>query len=87
MISAYECSDIIHIMKMNRFTLSDSDTAQLEFDGQVKGKDYRITILVVEDLPQIFIKQDNELILNESVKSVDDLKIFLEERLYKYMEV
>ena len=37
MITSYERSDIIHIMKMNRFALSDSDTAQLEFGGQVKG--------------------------------------------------
>ncbi len=87
MITSYERSDIIHIMKMNRFTLGDSDTAQLEFGGQVKGKDYRITILVVEDLPQVFIKQDGKVILNEPVKSIDDLKIFLEERLYKYLEV
>ena len=87
MMTTYERSDIIHIMKMNRFTLSDSDTAHLEFDGQIKGKDYRITILVVEDLPQIFIKQDGKIVLNETVKSVDDLKIFLEERLYKYLEV
>jgi len=86
MISAYERSDIIHIMKMNRFTLNDSDTAQLEFGGQVKGKDYQITILVVGDLPQIFIKQEGKIVLNETVKSVDDLKIFLEERLYKYFE-
>jgi hypothetical protein len=86
MISAYERSDLIHIMKMNRFTLSDSDTAQLEFGGQVKGKDYQITILVVEDLPQIFIKQDGKIVLNETVKSIDDLKTFLEERLYKYFE-
>lgn len=41
MMTTYERSDIIHIMKMNRLTLSDSDTAQLEFNGQVKGKDYR----------------------------------------------
>jgi len=41
MMTAYERSDIIHIMKMNRLTLSDSDTAQLEFSGQVKGKNYR----------------------------------------------
>jgi hypothetical protein len=73
-------------MKMNRFTLSDSDTAQLEFSGQVKGKDYQITILVVEDLPQIFIKQGGKVTLRETVKSIDDLKIFLEERLYKYFE-
>jgi hypothetical protein len=86
MMTTYERSDIIHIMKMNRLTLSDSDTAQLEFGGQVKGKNYRITILVVEDLPQIFIKQDGEMIFEDTVKSIDDLKIFLEERLYKYLE-
>ncbi len=86
MITSYERSDIIHIMKMNRFTLSDSDTAQLEFDGQAKGKSYQIKILVVEDLPQIFIKQNGQEIFNETVKSIDDLKIFLEEWLYKYLE-
>ncbi len=86
MMTAYERSDIIHIMKMNRLTLSDSDTAQMEFNGQVKGKDYGITILVAEDLPQIFIKRDGEVIYSETIKSIDDLKIFLEERLYKYFE-
>jgi len=87
MMTTYERSDIIHIMKMNRLTLSDSDTAQMEFGGQVKGKNYRITILVVEDLPQIFIKRDGEVIYSETIKSIDDLKIFLEERLYKFLEV
>jgi len=86
MITAYERSDLIHIMKMNRLTLSDSDTAQLEFSRQVRGKDYRITILVVEDLPRVSIKQDGEVVFEDAVKSVDDLKIFLEERLYKYLE-
>lgn len=86
MINSYERSDIIRIMKMNRFILSDSDTAQLEFSGQVKGKDYQTTILVVEDLPQIVMRQDGKTVLNETLKSVDDLKIFLEERLYKYFE-
>ena len=85
-MTTYERSDIIHIMKMNRLTLSDSDTAQLEFSGQVKGKNYRMTILVVEDLPRVSIQQDGELIYNETVKSIDDLKIFLEERLYKRLE-
>ncbi len=85
MMTTYERSHIIHIMKMNRLVLSDSDTAQMEFSGQVKGKDYRITILVVEDLPQIFIKRDGEVIYSETIKSIDDLKIFLEERLYKYL--
>ncbi len=87
MMTTYERSDIIHILKMNRLVLSDSDTAQLEFSGQVNGKDYQITILVVEDLPQIFIKQDGEVIYSETIKSIDDLKIFLEERLYLYLEV
>jgi len=87
MMTTYERSNIIHIMKMNRLTLIDSDTAQLEFTGQVKGKNYRITILVVEDLPRVFIKQDGELVFEDTVKSIDDLKIFLEERLYKYIEV
>ncbi|MBA3633307.1 MAG: hypothetical protein H0W58_10955 [Acidobacteria bacterium] len=87
MMTVYERSDIIHIMEMNRLVLTDSDTAQIEFGGQVKGKDYQITILVVEDLPQIFIKRDGEVIYSETIKSIDDLKIFLEERLYKYLEV
>ncbi len=87
MISVYERSDIIHIMKMNRLSLCDSDTAQLEFGGQVKGSDYLITILVVEDLPQVSIVQNGKEIFNEILKSVDDLKIFLEERLYKFLEV
>ncbi len=86
MMTTYERSDIIHIMKMNRLTLSDSDTAQLEFNGQVKSKNYRIKILVVEDLPQIFIKQNGEVIYSETIRSVDDLKIFLEEGLYRYFE-
>ncbi len=85
MMTIYERSDIIHIMKMNRLTLSDSDTAQMEFSGQVKGKNYRIIILVVEDLPQISIRQDGEVVFEDTMKSVDDLKIFLEERLYKYL--
>ncbi len=86
MMTAYERSDLIHIMKMNRLALSDSDTTHLEFGGQVKGNDYRVTILVVEDLPQVCIKQNGKEIFNETVKSIDDLKIFLEERLYKYLE-
>lgn len=87
MMTAYERSDIIHIMKMNRFTLSDSDTAQLEFGGQVKGNSYRIKILVARDLPRISIEQNGEAVFNDTMKSVDDLKIFLEERLYLYLDV
>ena len=86
MMTAYERSDIIHIMKMNRLALSDSDTAHLEFGGQLKGKSYQIKILVVEDLPGISIEQNGGVVFNDTVKSIDDLKIFLEERLYKYLE-
>ncbi len=85
-MTAYERSDIIHIMKMNRLLLIDSDTAQLEFGGQVREKDYRITILVVEDLPQVSIKQNGKEIYSDTLESIDDLKIFLEERLYKFLE-
>ncbi len=72
MITSYERSDLIHIMKMNRFTLSDSNTVQLEFGGQVKGKSYKIKILVVEDLPRISIQQNGEAIFNDTAKSADD---------------
>ena len=87
MMTTYERLDIIHIMKMNRLTLSDSDTAHLQFNGLIKEKDYQITILVVEDLPRVSIKQNGEVVFEDAVKSIDDLKIFLEERLYKYVEV
>ena len=87
MMTNYERSDIIYIMEMNRFALTDSDTAHLEFGGQVKGKSYKIKILVVEDLPRISIQQNGAVVFNETVKSIDDLKMFLEERLYKYLEL
>ena len=87
MMTTYERSDIIHIMKMNRLTLSDSDTAHLQFNGLIKEKGYQITILVVEDLPWVSIKQNGEVIFEDTVKSIDDLKIFLEERLYLYLGV
>jgi hypothetical protein len=86
MITAYERSDIMHIMKINRFELIDSDTAQLHFNGRFKEKDYAVTILVIDNLPSVTIKQSGETVSSETVKSIDDLKIFLEERLYKYLE-
>jgi len=85
MMTIYERSDILHIMKMNRFELIDSDTAQLSFNSSVKGTNYQITILVIESLPSITIKEAEGIIFSETVKSVDDLKIFLEERLYLYL--
>jgi hypothetical protein len=67
------------------------DTAHLQFNGLINGlikeKSYQITILVVEDLPRVSIKQNGEVVFEDTVKSIDDLKIFLEERLYKYLEV
>ncbi len=85
MITAYECSDIVHIMKMYRLTLIDSDSAHLHFKGQIKDSDYQITILVVEDSPTIIIKENAVTVFNDTMKSIDDLKIFLEERLYLYL--
>jgi hypothetical protein len=85
MMTVHERSDILHIMKMNRFELIDWDTAQLRFNGRVKGKDYQITVLVVDNLPSVTIKQEGKTVFSETVKSVDDLKIFLEERLYLYL--
>jgi hypothetical protein len=85
MINSYERSDIIHIMKMNRFTMTDSDTALLKFSGSFMEKDYTVEILAAENEPQVIVKQNKSVILNETVKSIDDLKIFLEERLYQHL--
>jgi len=85
MINSYERSDIIHIRKMNRFALIDSDTAKLTFSGGFKEKDYTVAILIVENEPQVLIKQHESAILNQTLRSVDDLKIFLEERLYQHL--
>ena len=87
MMTVYERSDLIHIMKMNRLTVSDSDTAHLQFNGLIKEKDYQIAILVVEDLPRVSIRRNGEVVFEDTVKSIDDLRIFLEERLYKYLGV
>lgn len=87
MISSHERSDIIHIMKMNRFVLTDSDTAQLIFRGRANAQDYQIKILIIENQPHLTIEKDANRIFNQQVKSVDDLKIFLEEKLYKFLEV
>jgi hypothetical protein len=84
MITADERSDLIHIMKMNRLSLADSDSAQLEFTGQVNNSNYRIKILAVESSPQLIIQSNGEVICNENLRSVDDLKIFLDERLYQF---
>jgi hypothetical protein len=87
MITSRERSDIIHIMKMNRLALIDSDSANLSFAGEIKGKDYQINVLVVEDVPQLSIKQNSVILFSDTYRSIDNLKIFLEEKLYKYFEV
>ncbi len=87
MITADERSDLIHIMKMNRLSLVDSDLAQLEFTGLIDDRDYRIKILAVESLPQLIIQSNGEVICNENLRSVDDLRIFLDERLYQFFGV
>ncbi len=86
-IRTHERSDIIHIMKINRLILNDSDTAQLSFKDQVKSNDYQITILVVEELPWVIIKQNGKVVFNDMMKSIDGLKIFFEERLYTYLQL
>lgn len=87
MISAHEKDDLVHIMKMNRFVLSESDSAHLLFDGKVSGSDYRVGVLMIENQPQTTIEKDGKRIFNELIKSIDDLKIFLEERFYQFLEV
>lgn len=86
MITTDERSDIIHIMKMNRLALIDSDSAHLSFGGRVKGEEYQINVLAVEDLPRLSIKKGDQTLFNDTVRSIDDLKIFLEERLYNYIK-
>lgn len=86
MLSSYERSDIIHIMKMNRFVLTESDSAQLLFGTRLNDKNYQVNILMIENHPQIIIKKDGRTAFNEIIKSVDDLKIFLEEKFYKFLD-
>lgn len=87
MMSGHEREDIIHMMKINRFKLDEeaSDTAHLSFIGQVNERVYMVEILVAENSPQVVIRRNGEIVFNETVRSVDDVKIFLEERLYKYL--
>lgn len=86
MINSYERDDLLHIMKINRFTLKEADSAQLSFTKQINGVSYSLEILIIEDLPSVTIKCDGEITYSESPKSIDDLKIFLEERLYQFVE-
>lgn len=85
MITVDERSDLIHMMKLNHLSLKDSDSAQLEFAGRINDKDYLIKIVAVESSPQLIIQSNGKTICNENLKSVDDLKIFLDERLYQFL--
>lgn len=85
MISSYERSDLIHIMRINHFALNESDSARLDFNGQLKNAGDQMTILILENLPRLSLKQNGATVFNETFQSIDDLKIFLEERLYQYL--
>ncbi len=85
MITSYERDDLVHIMKINRFVLHDTDTAQMSFTRQIGGEDSEGVILVIESLPSITIKQNGQIKHSETPKSVGDLKIFLEESLYRHL--
>lgn len=86
MITSYERDDLIYILKMNRFTLKEADSAQLSFTSKINGDNFAIEILIIEDLPSVTIKRNGETKHSATTKDVDDLKIFLEERLYQYVE-
>ena len=87
MMTSYERSDLLHIMKINRFTLIEADTAHLSFGGQINNINYTVTLLVMEDLPSVVVRREGTAIHSETVRSIDDLKIFLEERLYRYFSI
>jgi len=65
--------------------MTDSDTAHLTFGWCFMEKDYSVEILAAENEPQVIVKQNKSVVVNETVKSIDDLKIFLEERLYQHL--
>ena len=87
MMTDHARADVLQIMKINRLTLIDSDSAQLRFAGQIGARLYEISILVIEQLPTVTIKQRGETIFSQTVESIDDLKIFLEERLHTFLTV
>jgi len=68
MISPYERSDLIHIKKMNGLTLADTDSARLEFAGQINGNNYRVKILAVESLPQLVVRFNGEVVQRNAPK-------------------
>ena len=86
MISNQDFSDIIHLMKRNRFALVDGDTAHLEFAGNFSENVFSLKIMAAENEPQIALRENDRMILRETLNSIDELKIFLDEKLYRYLE-
>lgn len=87
MITGYERDDLIHIMKMNRLILLESDSAHLRFAGKAEHAAFEVSIVTIENLPTVTIKNGETINFQDTLRSVDDLKIFLEERLYQYLTV
>lgn len=85
-MTKYERDDLIHIMKMNRLTLLESDSAHLRFVGRIDHSICEVTIVTIENLPTLTIKSGDTIKFRDTLRSVDDLKIFLEEQLYKYLQ-
>lgn len=85
-MTSYERDDLIHIMKMNRLTLQESDSAHLRFSGQLDQANYEVSIITVENLPTLTIKREDTISFQDTLRSVDDLKIFLDERLYQFLK-
>ena len=83
MISADERADLIHILKMKHFALATEDASQLLFTRSAEAEEnirFSITINSRDDLPVMEIQRTGNVIFLESFKSVDDLKIFLEDK-------
>lgn len=85
-MTSYERDDLIHIMKMNRLALQESDSAHLRFAGQLDQANYEVNIITVENLPTLIIKRDETISFQDTLRSIDDLKIFLDERLYQFLK-
>lgn len=85
-MTSYERDDLIHIMKMNRLALQESDSAHLRFSGQLDQANYEVNIITVENLPTLTIKREDTISFQDTLRSVDDLKIFLDERLYQFLK-
>ena len=73
-------------MKMNRLSLQESDSAHLRFSGQFDRMNYEISITTVESLPILIIKREEAISFQDTLRSVADLKVFLDERLYQYLK-